>query len=105
MLGRLQALEHQAVHFEHVPDVSSILPVPGDCCGMYRMPGIDQPLDRLGDLEFTAPGGLQMPHGLMDGWGEHVHAHEAQVALRVHRLLHQADDWSAAVKLCNAERP
>jgi hypothetical protein len=44
-----------------------------------------------------------VPHSLMNGGGEHVHADEREIALGPRRLLLQADDLAAVVEFCDTE--
>ena len=74
---------------------------PLDPVALDPVAAVDQPLDRVGDLELAAPGGLDRPRGLEDRRAEHVDADERQVAGRVLRLLDQAHD-PVAVELGDA---
>ncbi len=78
---RLEALEDQAVHLEHVGDVAGVLPVPGDRRRVDRAAVVEQPLDRLGDLKLAPPGRLEAGDRLVDGRGEQVDADQGEVAL------------------------
>ena len=62
---------------------------------------VDQALDRLGDLELAAPGGLERAGGVEDQRAEEVDADQGQVRGRVFRLLDQAHD-PLAVELGDA---
>ena len=53
---------------------------------------VDQVLDRVGDLELVAEARLDPLHRLEDRRREHVDADQREVALRLLRLLDQADD-------------
>ena len=53
---------------------------------------VDQPLDRVGDLELAAPRRLDRLRGVEDLRAEHVDADQRQVGRRVLRLLDQPHD-------------
>ena len=65
----LQLLQHQAVGLEHVGELAGVLPPAAHDLGADRVAVVDQLLDRLGDLELAAPGGLERAGGVEDQVG------------------------------------
>ena len=65
----LQLLEHEPVGLEHVGELAGVLPPAADDLGADRAAVVDQLLDRLGDLELAAPGGLERAGGVEDQAG------------------------------------
>ena len=70
-----------------------------------RAPGVEQPLDRVGDLQLVPPARPDRGDRVVDRRTEQVDAREREVAARTGRLLLQADDPSRRVELGHAELP
>ena len=70
-------------------------------CELDPAIGLDQGVDRVGDLELPATGGLDRMGGLEDRRREHVDADQGHVAGRVLRLLDQPHD-ALAIQLGDA---
>ena len=96
-----QLLEHQAVGLQHVGELSGVLPPAADHLRLDPLPALDQAVDRLGDLQLAAPGGLQGACRIEDRWTEEVDPDQRQVGGRVLRLLDQPND-AVAVQLGDA---
>src|SRR5581483_6633417 len=64
---------------------------------------VDEPLDRIGDLELAARRRLDGAHGVVDGGREQVDAGEGEVRRRMLRLLDEAHDVAGGVDLGHAE--
>ena len=77
---------------------------PVTTCGRTRQAAIDEVLDRVGDLELAARRGLDRLDRLPDRVGEHVHADEREVGLRLLRLLDEPGHAAVGVELGDAER-
>ena len=97
----LDLLQHEAVGLEHVGELAGVLPPAADHLRLHLVAVLDQALDRLGDLQLAAPGGLQGAGGLEDRRAEEVDADQGEVRRRVFRLLDQAHD-ALAVELGDA---
>ena len=83
-------VEHQAVGLEHVLQAPGVLPPAAHDVGLHPQAVVDQPLDRVGDLQLAPGRGLDRAGRVVDRGREHVHAHQREVADRLARLLHQA---------------
>ena len=85
----------------------SFLPVsihqPSSTSCRTRVPVVDQPLDRVGDLELAPGRRLDRAHRLVDRWVEEVHADEREVGRRVGGLLDEPHDLAVGVDLGHAE--
>ena len=64
---------------------------------------VEQPLDRVGDLELTACRRHDRAHGFVNSDIEDVHAREREVGRRVARLLDEVAHVAVAVELGDAE--
>ncbi len=92
VVARHQAVEDDPVRLQHVLEAARVLPPTLDDVWPHHESMVDQPLDRVGDLELAArrrPDGL---HRLEDRRVEHVHADQRQVGRRRLRLLHEPND-------------
>ena len=99
----LGGLQHHPVDLEHVGDVAGVLPVPGDQARLDPLTGVDEHLDGLGNLQLAPPGRLELGDHVVHGRGEHVHADQREITLRLLGLLLQADDPALGVQLGDAE--
>ena len=66
-------------------------------------PFADEPLDRVGDLQLVATGRLDRRDRVVDRRAEEVRTDEREVALRLLRLLDQADEPTLRVELGHPE--
>jgi hypothetical protein len=64
---------------------------------------VDQPLDRVGDLELAAFGGFDRCDGFVDLGVEQVDADERQVRRRIDGFLDEVDDVAVGVEGRDAE--
>ena len=76
---------------------------PRTTCDSTACCGVDEPLDRVGDLQLAAAGRLDRPRGLVDPRREHVDADQREVGRGLGRLLHQPRHAAVAVELGDAE--
>ena len=88
----LDLLQNEAVGLEHVGKLTGVLPPAIDDLRLDSMAIVDQPLNRLSDLIFAAPGGLQGASGFEDRGAEEVDADQSEVGGRISGLLDQTDD-------------
>ena len=102
----VQALDHgvqdQPVGLEHVRDLAGVLPPALDHVGVHALAGVDQVLDRVGDLQLAAGRGLDRLGGVEDAGGEHVHAHQRQIGRGLGRLLDEPGHAPVAGQLGHA---
>ena len=64
----LDVLEDEPVRLEHVGELPGVLPPPLDAVRLDRVPGVDQVLDGVGDLELaTADGSIARAASKMSG--------------------------------------
>ena len=75
---------------------------PRTMCELHPAAAVDEPLDRVGDLQLAARGGLDRLGGGVDDRREHVDADEREVGLRLRRLLDEALDGAVAAELRDA---
>ena len=92
---RLDVLKDETVGLEHVLELSGVLPPALDDVRLDAPVGLDQGIDRVGDLELATGGRLDRVGGREDRGREHVDADQSEVAGRVLRLLDQPDDTLA----------
>ena len=79
----LDVVEDQAVGLEHVLHLAGVLPPAAHDVRVDPQPGVDQMLDRVGDLELAAPRRLDRARRVEDRLREHVDADEREVGLRL----------------------
>src|SRR5215469_10674397 len=99
------ALQDGPVDLQHVRDIAGVLPVARDDRGVDLATAAHQPLNRLGDLQLSPPRRFQMRYRLVYRRREQVDADQRQVALRLPRLLLQADELAGAVEFRDPELP
>src|SRR4051812_33378306 len=99
----LEGLEDQAVGFEQRRQLPGVDPPALQHLVAHLVALVEQPLDRLGDLELAAGTGLDRPHRLVDGGVEEVDADQGEVGGRHRRLLHEPEHVTVAVELGHAE--
>src|SRR3954466_16139689 len=83
-------VEDQPVGLEHVVEPAGVLPPAAHDVRLDAVALVDEPLDRVGDLELAAGRGLDRARRLVNARREHVDAAQREVARRVGRLLDQA---------------
>ena len=69
----------------------------------HRVAVVDEPLDRVGDLELVARRRLDRPYGLVDRCREDVDPDQREIRRRVGGLLDEPDDAAVRVDLGHAE--
>ena len=87
-----QAVEDQAVGLEHVLEPAGVLPPSAHDVRLDAQAGVEEVLDRVGDLELSARRWRDRARGIVDLLGEHVHADEREVGVRLRGLLDEAHD-------------
>ena len=97
----LQAIEDQPVGLQHVVQAPGVLPPALDDVRLDAAVGVDQVLDRVGDLQLAARRRLDRARCVVDQGHEHVDADQREVGLGLRRLLGQGDD-AVAVELGDA---
>ena len=88
----LEHVEDEAVGLEHVLQAAGVLPPAGHHVRLDAQAAVDEVLDGVGDLELAARRGPDRLRRLQDRRGEHVDAHQREVARRLRGLLHQPHD-------------
>ena len=88
----LDRVEHETVGGEHVLELAGVLPPALDDVRLDPQAGVDELLDRVGDLELATRRRLDRARRLVDRSGEHVHPDEREVGAGLARLLDQPDD-------------
>ena len=78
-IALLEVVEDQPVGLEHVLHLPGVLPPAVHDVRVHALAALHHRLDRVGDLELVAPGGLDRARRVEDRRGEHVHAHQRQV--------------------------
>ena len=79
----LDAVEDQPVGLEHVVQAAGVLPPALDDVRLDAPAGVDEVLDRVGDLELAARAGLDRARRVVDPRREHVDADEREVRRRL----------------------
>src|SRR5881394_2540660 len=79
----LDVLQYEAVRLQHVVELARVLPPAGDGAAGDGPAAVDQPLDRIRDLQLAATRRLDRLRGIEDHRPEHVHADEGEVAWRL----------------------
>ncbi len=97
----LDRVEDQAVGLEHVLEPAGVLPPALHDVRLDALAGVDEVLDRVGDLQLAARAGLDRAGGVVDHRREEVDADEREVRLRLRRLLGERDH-TVAVQLGDA---
>src|SRR6202022_2127074 len=92
VVAGFEAVEHDAVGFEHVLEPAGVLPPARDDVGLDPRLVVHQPLNGVRDLELAAGGRLSRVYRVEDPGGEQVDADEGEVRLGLLGLLLEADD-------------
>ena len=101
---RLDLLEQQPVGLEQRRELPGVDPPALSSSVRTRWPCVDQPLDRVGDLQLAASRRLDRGDRLVDRGVEQVDADEGEVGRRVVRLLDQATTWPSASSVAMPKR-
>ena len=99
----LLRVEDGAIGFEHVGRLAGVLPPPLDDVRVDGAAVVDEPLNRVGDLELVAPGWFDRLDRIEDRLVEHVDTDESEVRFRLLRLLGETDDLAFSAELGDAE--
>src|SRR6266508_169562 len=97
-----QLFQDQAISLKHIVLLAGIDPPSLVDVGEYLPAMFDEPLDRVGDLQFAAPGWRDRIDRLPDARIEQVNPNQRQIGARLTRLLGQADDAPMLVKFGDA---
>ena len=101
--ARLDRLEHQTVALEQRLELAGVLPPTVEHLVTDLVAVVDQPLDRVGDLQLAPGGRLDRLHRIEDRGVEQVHADERQVRRRNLGLLDQGDHVAVLAELGDTE--
>ena len=101
--GGVDPFEEESVGFEEGGEFPGVDPPAGQEFAAHPASLVDEPLDGVGDLEFTARRGFDGGDGLVDTGVEEVHADEGEVGRWVGGLLDESDHVAGVVEFGDAE--
>ena len=91
-----QGVENDAVRLQEILEPSRVFPPPLDHVRAHDLARVDEPLDRIRDLELPPRRGCDGLDGPEDGGVEHVDAHQRQVRRRRLGLLDESHHLAVA---------